>query len=86
MPASVTHTPDEVAALYAVSVPTVMGWIRSGELRAVCVSRSARSRKPRYRVTAEALAAFEASRRPTPPAPAAPRRRKASGYTPTFYT
>jgi hypothetical protein len=74
----------EVAAKYAVTVATVLAWVKGGELVGINVSRSAKSRKPRYRITAAALAAFEAARTPTPPAPTT-RRKRGGGYVPTFY-
>jgi excisionase family DNA binding protein len=60
---------------YGVSEHTVLGWIRSGELKAVNVGRWPGSKKPRWRITEEALAAFEQARTPTPP-PSRARRRK----------
>jgi excisionase family DNA binding protein len=74
----------EIAQRYRVSVPTVRGWIASGELRAVVVSRNRQSRKPRVRVTPEAMAAFEAARSPGP-ATAARRRRRRDGQVTQYY-
>jgi hypothetical protein len=64
-----------VAARYSVSAATVREWITSGDLAAVNVSRSAASRKPRWRISASALEAFEARRAPTL-SPLAPRRQR----------
>jgi excisionase family DNA binding protein len=61
---------------YGVSQHTVLGWIRAGELRAVNVGRRPGAKKPRWRITAEALAAFELARTPTPTPPRAPRRKR----------
>jgi excisionase family DNA binding protein len=61
---------------FRVSEQTVLGWIRSGELRAVNVGRRPGAKKPRWRVTAEALAAFEALRTPNLPLPRARRRKR----------
>jgi excisionase family DNA binding protein len=61
---------------YGVSEHTVLGWIRSGELRAVNVGRKLGARKPRWRITQEALEAFEQLRTPTPPVPRVRRRRR----------
>jgi excisionase family DNA binding protein len=85
VPRAESYTVAEVAERYAVTVGTVLAWVKGGELRGINVSRSARSKKPRYRVSAEALAAFESARTPTPPAPAT-RRRRRDGYVPQFYT
>jgi excisionase family DNA binding protein len=79
-----TSTISEVAARYGVSIPTVRSWIASGELRALVVSRNPRSKKPRVRVTAEALRAFEATRSPSL-APAARRRRRENEGVTQYY-
>jgi hypothetical protein len=63
---------------------TVKAWIEANELKAVNASRSPGSRKPRWRVSPEALAAFEAARAAGVPAPK-PRRRKSSGDVIEFY-
>lgn len=73
----------DVARRFDVGAATVLAWIRSGELLAVNVSRSARSKKPRFRVSEAALLAFEAARMPTPPAPHT-RRQRASNVV-EFY-
>jgi excisionase family DNA binding protein len=71
-----TLSVHDLCERYGVSEHTVLGWIRSGELRAVNVGRRPGSKKPRWRVTAEALAAFETARTPTPPPPRARRRKR----------
>jgi excisionase family DNA binding protein len=70
-----TYTVEQIAQRYGVSTATVTAWITAGELRAVNVSRSRSSRKPRYRITAAALEAFEAARAPDA-TPALPRVRR----------
>jgi excisionase family DNA binding protein len=60
-------TPPQLARLLAVTPETVIGWIRAGELRAIDVS-SRGSRRPRYRISPEDLAAFEAGREVQAPA------------------
>lgn len=74
----------EVAERFAVGERTVIGWIRSGELRAVNCGRRPGSKKPRWRMTAESLAAFELCRTHTPPPPRT-RRRKQSAEAIQFY-
>lgn len=69
-------TVREVCELLGVGERTVLGWIRSGELRAVNVGRRLGARKPRWRVTAEALQAFEILRTPSPPPPRTRRRKR----------
>lgn len=67
-------TPRELARLLRVSPDRVRAMIQSGELGAVNTSR-VRFGKPRYVILPMHLAAWEQSRRVTPP-PARPRRRK----------
>ena len=57
---------------------TILSWIRNGELRAFNVGVSPGKKKPRWRITEEALAAFEMLRTPSAPAPKAHRRRQAA--------
>lgn len=66
----------EVTERFAVNEHTVLGWIRSGELRAINVGRSPDKKKPRWRITSEALAAFEQLRTPMPPLPRTQRKRQ----------
>jgi excisionase family DNA binding protein len=61
---------------YGVSEHTVLGWIRSGELRAINVGRRLGAKKPRWRITPEALEAFEILRTQTSPPPRARRRNR----------
>ena len=68
---------------YGVSPHTVLAWIARGELRAVNVARSANGAKPRWRISEEALKAFEASRTPGPPAVRTRRRKQVAAET--FY-
>lgn len=76
-------TPPKYAARLGCKPETVTGWIDSGELAAINVARRG-SRRPRYRISPEAIAAFEAARS-TVPAPKPIRRRRSSAYVPTFY-
>jgi excisionase family DNA binding protein len=59
-----------------VTEHTVLGWIRHRELRAMNVGRRPGAKKPRWRITQEALEAFEQLRTSTPPVPRARRRRR----------
>jgi excisionase family DNA binding protein len=45
------YTIQDLQRRYGVTVHTVLGWIRSGELRAVNVGRRRGARKPRWRIT-----------------------------------
>ena len=78
------YTVKDICVRYSVTVHTVLGWIRSGELRALNVGRVPGAKKPRWRITQEALDAFESARTPTPPAPKA-QRRKRQGDVIEFY-
>lgn len=54
-------TPPQVARSRQLRVGKVLAWIRTGELAAVnCAER--RGGRPRWRISAEALAAFDAAR------------------------
>jgi hypothetical protein len=68
------YTVADISARYSVNEHTVLGWIRRGELVAINVGRTPHGRKPRWRISEQALSEFEAKRTPTP---AAPRKRKA---------
>jgi hypothetical protein len=70
------YTVRDVARRYRVAEDKVRGWIRRGELAAVNTA-AVLCGKPRWVITPEALARFEAGRQAqTPPRPA-PRRRRA---------
>jgi len=75
-PSSRCLTPPELAARLRVKPSKVLGWIKTGELPALDVGNG--RKKPRFRISPEAIAAFEAARtsRPPAPAPAARRRRR----------
>jgi excisionase family DNA binding protein len=83
---SSTLTVRDLSDRYAVTEHTVLAWIRSGELRAVNVGRRIGTKKPRWRVTQEALDAFELARTPTPLPPRTRRRKRAEAGVIQFYT
>jgi excisionase family DNA binding protein len=76
---SSTLSVRDVCERYGVGEHTVLGWIASGELRAVNVGRHLGTKKPRWRITQEALAAFEMARTQTPPPPKTRRRNQPAG-------
>jgi excisionase family DNA binding protein len=76
---SSTLSVRDVCDRYGVGQHTVLGWIVRGELRAINVGRRLGSRKPRWRITREALEMFEQLRTPTPPAPRIRRRKQPVG-------
>ncbi|MEX1095243.1 MAG: helix-turn-helix domain-containing protein [Planctomycetales bacterium] len=71
-----TYDVKQVAERYDVTQQTVLGWIHRGELKAFNVGVEPGKKKPRWRITESALAAFEALRTPTPPAPVVRRKRQ----------
>jgi excisionase family DNA binding protein len=72
---SSTHSVREVAERYGVTAHTVLAWIQGGELRALNVGRSVAGKKPRWRITEQALQHFERLRLSSP-APAPERRKR----------
>jgi hypothetical protein len=66
----------DLSERYGVSEGTVLTWIKRVELRAVNVGRRLGAKKPRWRITAESLSAFELARTPTPPPPLARRKKR----------
>jgi len=79
-------TPPEVGRRWGISPEKVVGWIRSGELRAINVA-TRRGGRPRFLIDIVDLAAFEAARAVSPPPrPASrPRRRKTSSDIIEFF-
>ncbi len=77
-------TVKEVCERYGVGEHTVLGWIRTGELRAINCGRRPGAKKPRWRITTEALAAFELRRTLSPPPPRT-RRKKRQAQVVEFY-
>ena len=80
-----TFTIREVCERYGVTATTVRAWVRSGELRALNVSRATTSRKPRWRIPQSALDAFELARTPTAAPPRLAGRRKQPAGVVEFY-
>ena len=78
-----TYGIKDLTERYGVGEHTVLGWIHRGELKAIDVSRQ-RGGKPQWRITAEALDAFELVRTHNPPPPRT-RRRKQSAEVTAFY-
>ena len=74
----------ELCERYGVNEHTVLGWIKSGELKAINVGRRPGAKKPRWRITADALATFELIRTNNLPLPRT-RRRKQSADVISFY-
>lgn len=79
-----TYSVAEVKERFGVGEHTVLGGIKSGELKAINVARGT-GKRPKWRITAEALASWELSRESGPPAPKPTRRRKSNGAVLNFY-
>lgn len=71
-------TPPFVARLFAVDPATVRAWLQSGELRGINVA-SRSCRRPRWRISPEALAEFERLRAAVPKIEAKRKQKKQTG-------
>ncbi|MDM8006089.1 MAG: hypothetical protein QUV05_08090 [Phycisphaerae bacterium] len=68
-------TPPALARRYGCHVGKILSFIRSGELAALNLAIK-RTGRPRWRITPEAIADFEAGRKAVPPAPRPRRQRR----------
>lgn len=66
-------TPPKLAKYYGVSTDKVVRWILAGELAAINLATTTTGR-PRYKITQEAVEAFEARRAILSPPPRARRK------------
>jgi excisionase family DNA binding protein len=80
---SSTLSVRDVCERYGVTEHTVLTWLNRGELRGFNVGRRPGAKKPRWRITPEALEAFELARSVAPPPPR--RRRKRPAAVIQFY-
>ena len=71
-----TYSVKDICNHYSVNEHTVLTWIRNGELKAINVGVTPAKKKPRWRITEEALKAFELLRSSAPPSPPPPRARR----------
>ena len=76
-------TPPELARRLRVHPDKILGWIRSGELRAINVAANPRGR-PRWRIDPADVAAFEQRRAARPVLPSR-RRKRPVGDVIEFY-
>jgi hypothetical protein len=65
-------TVSEIADRYRCGPEKVLGWLRSGELSGVNIAARVGGKKPRWRISAEALANFERRRSAVPPSETGP--------------
>jgi hypothetical protein len=71
-------TPPQLAKLWGISSEKVLGWIASGQLRAINAASHLNSPRPRFLIDKADIAAFEAQRSTQPEVPARRRRRRPS--------
>lgn len=62
VPVVEAYTPKEIAAMLRVDARTVLAWIHYGEIEAEDMSSRRSSKKPSWRITADALERFRQSR------------------------
>jgi excisionase family DNA binding protein len=62
-----TLSVKEVKDRYGVSENTVLSWIKSGQLQAINVGRTPAGKRPRWRITQQALEEFELARSSSSP-------------------
>jgi len=70
-----TVSPRELADRWGISPDKVLNWIRKGDLCAINVA-SDRSMRPKYRISDEAIEAFQRQRQPVPQSPIPHQRRR----------
>lgn len=80
-----TYTVNDIMQRYGVTQHTVLAWIASGELKALNVGVTRGKKKPRWRVTEQAINDFEALREKNSPPPAREQRRRKSNDVVKFY-
>ena len=68
-------TPKDVAGRYGCNLSKIIYWLKTGQLQGINIAAD-NGKRPRWRISPEAVAAFEASRSPSPPAAPAPRQRR----------
>jgi hypothetical protein len=68
-------TPGQYALKLGVRVPQILGWINSGQLRAIDVSANPGIGRPTWRLPNSAILEFELRREARGPAAKAPRRK-----------
>jgi excisionase family DNA binding protein len=79
-----TLTSSQAAELIQTSADRILDMIRAGEIRAIDIS-SPGSRRPTWRIPAEELERWMASRSTQPASPKPQRRRRKDKYVPTYY-
>lgn len=82
---AVYFSPSDIARSRGINVSKPLGWIKSGELKAVNVATNRNGRLPRWRIAPADLEAFDAARAAVPrPAPTR-RKQRARGHVVEFF-
>lgn len=76
--------PSDIARSRGVNVSKVLGFIHSGELKAVNMATQT-GKLPRWRIAPADLEAFDAARAAVPQAPVTRRPRRKSGHVVEFF-
>ena len=82
MPTNIAQTPPAVARQLGVDSHKVLGWIASGQLRAINVGGGSR---PRWRIMSDDLQAFLDGRAARPAVKATRRRRKVDAAVTEYF-
>jgi transposase len=64
-----TYRVKDLEQRYGVTEHTIIHWIRTGQLSAINVGVDPGKKKPRYRITQQAIEQFELARSTIPPLP-----------------
>jgi excisionase family DNA binding protein len=71
-----SYSVRQICERFNVTQQTVLRWIQDGQLAALNVARRLGGKRPTWRVSEQAIEAFEALRTATPPPPRSTRRRR----------
>jgi hypothetical protein len=77
-------TPPQIAAMLGVQVGKVLRWIDRGELVALNLAECLDGKRPRWKVSQQALDDFLDSRTPAKPAPRARRKKSQADNDPGY--
>lgn len=80
-----TYTVKDLCDRYRVREHTILAWIHNGELKAINVGVGLGKKKPRWRVTEEAITEFELLRASQAPPPPRKRRKRPTSDAIEFY-
>ena len=78
-------TPADIAASRGINVLKVLGWIKSGELRATNYATSQAGKLPRWRISPADLEAFDMVRSAVPAPPVTRRSRRKADHVVEYF-